>query len=172
MGQLFLLRHGRADPGNDDAARPLAERGRDDVARLGRFLHRQKLMPATILCSNALRTRETAHILCAQWQRAPEMLFLPELYLCEPETIAAVIRHDGAATTRPGADALMIVGHNPGIGAYARTLAGGTEPALDGTFQTSALALFATASANWQDWDGKTARLERFIRRSDLYSEE
>lgn len=45
-----------------DADRPLSEKGVLEVEKIGEILDRQNFHPATVLCSPALRTRQT---LCA-----------------------------------------------------------------------------------------------------------
>lgn len=66
----------------------------------------------------------------------------------------------------------MLIGHNPGLGRFARRLDEETHRDLATAFPTSALALFSVPAGPWHDWDGTTAHLERFIRRGDLYAEE
>lgn len=167
MRKLFLLRHARAEAGGKDESRPLSSAGLADAERLGRFLGRLGLIPDRILCSTALRTRQTVEALTEGCGCRRETVFLPELYLAETETMLSVIRCNGEA-----AAALMLVGHNPGLGACAGLLAGDACPDLHATFPTSALALFAANSTTWRDFSSSACRFERFIRRGDIYTEE
>ena len=60
--QLFLLRHAKSswdDPGLADVDRPLAPRGRKAVKKVARYLRREGIDPQVVLCSPALRTRQT-----------------------------------------------------------------------------------------------------------------
>ena len=69
MITLFLLRHAKsswADPGLDDYERPLAKRGVNAGAEMGKYLKRQKLRPDLILCSGAVRTRATLELVLAE----------------------------------------------------------------------------------------------------------
>ena len=59
---LILLRHAKSDwysgvPGDFD--RPLAARGRKDAPRVGKWMKKNGILPELILCSPAVRTRET-----------------------------------------------------------------------------------------------------------------
>ena len=66
MKRLFLLRHTKAErevPGIDDEARALAPRGRQDAARIGRFLREEAYVADLVLCSTAAKTRQTLELL-------------------------------------------------------------------------------------------------------------
>jgi phosphohistidine phosphatase len=62
MKQLFLLRHAKSswdDSELVDHDRPLAPRGRRAVKLIAEHLRREGVTPDLVLCSSALRTRET-----------------------------------------------------------------------------------------------------------------
>lgn len=58
---LFLLRHAMAlnDGGAGDKARRLAPRGVEDAEALGKVMIKQNYTPDFVLCSSAVRTRQT-----------------------------------------------------------------------------------------------------------------
>jgi len=112
MRRLILFRHAKAEargPGMDDFDRPLAERGREDAALIGRVLAAEGLVPDYALVSPARRASET-------WVFARDA-FPPiraqlcrELYNASAAEIRAEIK---AVEERVGA--LIVVGHNPGL---------------------------------------------------------
>ena len=60
--RLILTRHAKSDwddPMLDDHDRPLNKRGQRSAAELGEWLHSRGYEPDEVLCSTALRTRET-----------------------------------------------------------------------------------------------------------------
>ena len=59
--RIIVLRHAKADwpNGVDDHERPLADRGRHQAPDAGRWLADSGINPDFVLCSTALRTRET-----------------------------------------------------------------------------------------------------------------
>ena len=61
MHRLVLLRHAKAarEAGGGDRQRPLTRRGREDAARVGRYLVEEKLLTNLAVISDAQRTRET-----------------------------------------------------------------------------------------------------------------
>src|SRR5436853_722867 len=90
---LHLLRHAKSswrDAGLDDRDRPLNPRGHRAGCLLAAHLARQK-PPELVLCSSALRTRETfAHIADAYGARPP-VSFEEALYLATARTLLARI---------------------------------------------------------------------------------
>lgn len=174
MKRLLLLRHAKASrdlPAGKDADRPLTRRGRDDAAAIGRYLHGQRRKPSLVLCSTAVRTRETLDILMEHLPIRPAVQFLSELYLAEAETILSFVRHarDGAAT-------LMVVGHNPGLEICAQRLIRPPKDedtclrlaAMAEKFPTCALAAIDFAAARWSDVAFDEGALRLFVRGRDF----
>ncbi len=107
---LILLRHAKSDwddPDQDDHDRPLNQRGRAAAPKIGAWLREQGHIPTRILCSTALRTRETLTGLALP---KAETVFLRELYLAPARLILSLAQGPGT---------LLIVGHNPGMGEAA-----------------------------------------------------
>ncbi|MGA7674458.1 MAG: histidine phosphatase family protein [Rhizomicrobium sp.] len=177
MKRLFLLRHAKAErdhPGLDDEARALAPRGREDAARIGRFLREEIYVPDLVLCSTAVRTRQTLELLLPELGMRPALQYLDELYLARPDTILSVIRQ-----VRDGAGSLMIVGHNPGLADCAHALT--REPddrkmrrrylTMAEKFSTGSLAILDFEIAQWHGVDAGCGDLELFVRPKDLQEE-
>jgi phosphohistidine phosphatase len=168
MRRLLLLRHAKAMrgcPGGGDALRPLSEIGFADAKRLGRYLSRSDLLPDRILCSTALRTRQTVDALTGAWPSRPPTDYLPQLYLAETDEILSLLDAGGDRT-------LLVVGHNPAIAECAHRLAaqGAMGDAahlqgLQGGFPPCALAIFEAQSS--PRGAGPYA-LERFLRPDEL----
>jgi phosphohistidine phosphatase len=104
---VIFLRHAKsdwADPGIGDHDRPLNRRGRAAAPRIGAWLREKRHLPDRILCSTALRTRQTLHLLGVP-EGATE--FRDDLYLAPSETILRLARMP--------ARVLLILGHNDGL---------------------------------------------------------
>lgn len=126
----MLVRHAKAArEGPSDAQRPLASRGRVDAAAIGRWLTSQDIAPDRVVISPSLRTRET-------WEftgiGAPPAELDERIYDNTVEGLLAVVRD-----TPPDVHTLLLVGHNPSMGALAASWA----PELS-EFRTSAVAVF------------------------------
>ncbi|MCK0167139.1 histidine phosphatase family protein [Jannaschia sp. S6380] len=110
--KLILLRHTKSDwtdPSLPDRERPLNERGRSAAAKMGEWLRSRGHLPDLVLCSDARRTRETLEGLGLPETQTE---YRPDLYLADAETILSLARAQTVGC-------VLIVGHNPGIGAAA-----------------------------------------------------
>ena len=125
MFRLMLLRHAKSDwtePKQEDSERPLNGRGRRAAPLLGQKILSQDQLPDRVLCSTAVRAQETWNGLIEAWpddevQRI-EVLFLSKLYLASPATILQT-----ADEYQTDCNALLVVGHNPGMELLASQLA-------------------------------------------------
>lgn len=142
MPLLIAMRHAKAVDrmqAEDDFDRGLTERGVSDADRAARAIESAGLTVTHALVSPARRTRET-------WKRISASVGDPKvhdpmaLYHASPEMLERAI----AEQLEQGAEAIMLVGHNPGIGALVHLLAGQAEAASDLPYgwPTSALAAF------------------------------
>ena len=82
--RLILTRHAKSawdDPALDDHDRPLNGRGRRAARELGDWLASRGYLPEEVLCSSALRTRETwATVAATPLEVIPALRILPDLY--------------------------------------------------------------------------------------------
>jgi phosphohistidine phosphatase len=141
---LYLLRHAKsswADQALPDYERPLAPRGRRDAPRIAKHLHRLGSEPDLVLCSPAVRTRETFELLKPALG-APTVVFEGELYGATANDLLARVNGvpDDVAS-------LMLIGHNPGLQQLVLVLAasGDELERLESKFPTGALATLALA---------------------------
>ena len=122
MLTLTLFRHAKSswdDRAQADADRPLNARGRHAAPVMGRFLAKAQMVPDRVLCSTAVRTRETAALALAEMPGAPAADYLDALYLASPGQLLAHIRRVPGTVQH-----LMVIGHNPGIHELAAELVG------------------------------------------------
>src|SRR5262249_5312148 len=126
MHRLHLLRHAKSSypDGVDDRDRPLSRRGREAARLVGAGLPAVIRPLDLVLCSVALRARETAALALAGFRPPPKMLFEEGLYLAER---AALLRR--LQQLDEDATAVMVIGHNPGLRQLALALASPTSPA-------------------------------------------
>ena len=120
MKRLSILRHAKAAPQgatNSDFDRPLASRGRDQVAEFCRWAG-DAFAPDTTYVSTALRTLETYDLLQAGLGRELPGERLKSLYLAEVEDLLAAAREAGEA------EEILLIGHNPGLEDLAARLLG------------------------------------------------
>ncbi|HXZ17999.1 MAG TPA: histidine phosphatase family protein [Roseiarcus sp.] len=172
MRRLFLIRHAKAEPavGRDDYERALAHRGREDARRVAAALAARDMLPERLIHSGALRTEQTAQVFAAEWPRRAPLSQELELYDATQAMLFARTRalpHSSAS--------IGLVGHNPGIGELAVTLAGaGEEPELRRMaqkFPTCAVAVLDFEVSSWEDVERRGARLALFLTPAELDAE-
>ncbi len=139
MTRLYLVRHGEARAGADDAARSLTEAGRAAVERLGRAAAERGLAVAAIRHSGLLRARQTAEILAARL--APPAGVRAAAGLA-PDDDPEVARAECEDLTAP----VLLVGHLPHLVRLEARLTGRlTELAL----APAGLLALERAGAGW-----------------------
>jgi phosphohistidine phosphatase len=158
---LYLLRHAKSswdDPTLADHDRPLAPRGRRDAKLIAKHLHGAGGDLELVLCSSAVRTRETLELLRPALAGATVMVE-EELYGASSDDLLARVR----LVPDPVASVLLI-GHNPGLHELALWLATAGEELerLELKFPTAALATLVLATT-WSRLAPAGATLEAYV---------
>jgi phosphohistidine phosphatase len=163
MKLLHLLRHAKSswdDPALADHDRPLAPRGLKASERIAEHMRRTEIAPELVLCSTALRARQTLAALLPVLGSDVEIRLEDELYEAgRHEVLARVRQVDDAVSS------LLVIGHNPALHELALFLSGRAD-VLD-RFPTGALATLAFAS-DWAALDEDGAELQGFVVPRDL----
>ncbi|WP_071797372.1 SixA phosphatase family protein [Natronohydrobacter thiooxidans] len=116
--RLILSRHAKSEwdnPLDTDHERPLNKRGKRAAPLIGRWLVGKGHIPQEALVSDASRTRETWALLSGEFPAPVPVRFEPALYLAGPDVMQRCL-----ATAK--APCVMMIGHNPGIAAFAEML--------------------------------------------------
>ena len=145
---LILTRHAKSDwgtPGLDDFDRPLNDRGRRAAPRIGAWLAERGHRPDEVVVSGARRTVETWAGIATAFDPAPPVRTDRTLYDASAERILA-------ALNRARAPATMLIGHNPGIGNFARRLAIAAPPhPRFEDYPTGATTVFRFVRDDWAE---------------------
>jgi phosphohistidine phosphatase len=174
-----LLRHAKsAWPDVPDHDRPLARRGRRDAPVMGSWLTGAGYIPDRVLCSTALRARQTWQLAQPVLGAALAAVFDDRVYEASQAQLLDLIRRTPVATRT-----LLIVGHDPAVPDLARTLAAadaeaGAGPVNDAApavmldrmrakFPTAAIAVFEY-SGGWEQLAPERARLACFVTPREL----
>ena len=155
MKRLILMRHAKSDwaAGTPDAERPLNGRGKRSAKATGLWLKDMGYLPDEVLCSSALRTRETLEKLKVEARTS----YQKALYLAEATEMLAVLRQ---AT----GDTVLMLGHNPGIGDFAHALvAKGPEHARWNDYPTCATLVADFEIDDWEALTPGTGRVTDFV---------
>ncbi|MFC8921637.1 SixA phosphatase family protein [Cellulosimicrobium sp. NPDC057127] len=159
--RLVLLRHAKAERAGavDDVLRPLKLDGRRQAGRVGAALRDGGLVPDRVLCSSALRTRQTWELLAAHLGDAePEVTISDALYAADVDDVLGLLR-----TTDARVRTLLVIGHEPTMASAASFLA---DPASDGGALAQVRVGVPTATysvlestAAWAEWGAQVAQL-------------
>jgi phosphohistidine phosphatase len=168
---ILLLRHAKSawgQPGLADHDRPLNRRGERAAEVMAEHIVHNAPRPDLILCSTAVRTRQTlAPLVHRLTNPAPPIALEKGLYLASEAALLMRLQAvpDDVRT-------VLLIGHNEGIGELAAVLAGSGDPAdLDGLhekFPTAALATLRVRDEPWRDLAPGAADLAAFVRPRDL----
>ncbi len=143
MKTLLLMRHAKSSwqiKNILDHERPLNKRGRKDAPRMGILLKDRELIPQLILCSSALRARQTAELVAEAAGYTEEVVFLDELYLSEVDENLNTLRELPDSIER-----VMLIGHNPGLETLLQILSNRIE-----SLPTAVIAHIVLPISHWQ----------------------
>jgi phosphohistidine phosphatase len=168
---ILLLRHAKSawsDPRLDDHERPLNRRGEQAAKAMAAHIARREPRPDLILCSTALRTRQTlAPLIKLLDAPAPPIALEKGLYLASEDFLMAHLQAVGDEVAT-----VLLIGHNDGIWHLAEALArSGTADALAALrekYPTGTLATLRCPDGPWRDLAAGGAELVAFVRPRDL----
>jgi phosphohistidine phosphatase len=160
---LFLLRHGKAAWPEDisDHERPLAARGRTTVPLVAEGMKWMVQHIDLALVSTARRTQETFEALSTIVSGIPKFNE-PRIYEARPSLLMGLVKG-----LPPEANAVLIVGHNPGLHELGLMLAGASSDGdaldrLERKLPTAGLMHFEFI-CDWKDVDDGLGRLAHFV---------
>lgn len=163
--RLVIMRHAKADwPGGiDDHDRPLEERGHREAPLAGKWLVQNSILPDFMLCSSALRTRQTCTWVCSELgDKAPTPKLESGLYAASAHGMLSVINHVPETVTT-----LMVIAHLPGVQDLAMHLASRDSDQdaymeAASSYPTSGITVLETEKT-WAELDGQDARITHFV---------
>lgn len=162
---LLLLRHAKSSHASDsitDHERPLNDRGNSHAAKIAEYMEENGLKPDQVLCSTALRARQTLDPIISTWPDL-DVSYKDALYLCTTKTAVEQLRMVEKARC------VMLVAHNPTIEDLVRQLvdrvADHKTPLSKAlaTYTTGTLTELAFQKDKWNDLDGASGQLIRFV---------
>ncbi|HEY7381734.1 MAG TPA: histidine phosphatase family protein [Gaiella sp.] len=167
MKRLHLLRHAKSswdDAALADRDRPLAPRGRRAAARLSDWLETSDVRPELVLCSTALRARETLEGV-HDALGGPEVAYLDGLYHAWEDALLTRIR-----AVPDTIDEVLLVGHNPGLGNLVLDLAADSRERqrIEGKLPTGALVSLQLDAVRWADVASGGGRIVSLVLPRDL----
>jgi phosphohistidine phosphatase len=149
--RLFLLRHAKSDRGDPSLAdldRPLAPRGLRSAEGMGRYLAGLGTPLDLVICSPAVRARETFGLVQSLLPQRLEIDVCDELYLADSADLLARL-----ARTPSHQHQVLMVGHNPGFEDLISVVCeGGKDRAFERLSQGFKTAALAEIDLSIDDW--------------------
>ena len=151
---VLLLRHAQSEdtrPGGRDIDRPLTPVGEEQARAVGSYLADQRLTIDAVLCSAAVRARQTLAGLGLPLPDASRLDISSDYYNAGSDTLVEAL-----CGQDPDCRTVLLVGHAPGLPAVAYELADprASDPAalaaIDGRFPAATLAQLEFAG-DWAD---------------------
>ncbi len=171
MKNILLLRHAKSSWGDarlGDHERPLSGRGERSADAMARHITKKAPRPDLILCSTAVRARQTlAPLVPLLKPPAPPIALERGLYLAGEEALLQRLR---ALSDEVGT--VLLIGHNEGLWHFAVELAGqgkaGLLSALQAKLPTGALVSLRAPIERWRALAPASTALVAFVRPRDL----
>lgn len=167
---IYLFRHAKSswdDPTLEDMARPLAPRGQRACEVMRDYMHFADVHPDLILCSSAVRTRQTLEAVLPAVGEDITVKYDRGLYLGGVVALTKRLRRVPDEVT-----SVMMLGHNPTLQALAVSLTNGGDAKaiarLEAKFPTAGLATLVLNHDHWQGLAPRSCELHSFIVPRDL----
>ncbi len=156
--QLILIRHTKSswsDLGLRDFDRPLKKDRTDDAKEMAKYLKKISLEPDLIICSPALRTKQTIEYFCGSLKyNYNKVEFDARLYESNAYDYLEVIRE-----TDSRVNSLVIVGHNPSLSDLANLLLNKNI----GEIPTTGVVWIDYACIDWELYAHTPSKLKYFL---------
>ncbi|MFN8322958.1 MAG: histidine phosphatase family protein [Chitinophagales bacterium] len=156
--ELVLIRHTKSSWANfnmRDFDRPLKKDRINDALDMGQHLKEQGLKPDLIICSPAVRTRQTAELFCDKLGYSFDQIVLDmRLYESSAAEYRQVISEVDLAIKT-----LVVIGHNPSITDFFNQL---MDPNLD-EVPTTGVIWLEFDGESWEIKNSTNGRLKKLL---------
>lgn len=161
MKTLFLMRHAKSswkDETLPDFGRPLNRRGKRAAETMGKYFKTKAIAPELIVCSPAVRARETLELVTKAAKWSTEVRYDQRIYEASGMRLAEVV-----SQIDNDRKVAMLVGHNPGMEELLFLLTGERV-----TIPTGTVAKIEVKANRWANAADKRATLEWVVKPREL----
>jgi phosphohistidine phosphatase len=161
MRTLYLLRHAKSswkDPSQADFERPLANRGRKACETVARLIRDRGVEFDLVLCSTAIRARETIDLVGKYAKLRTELRFDERIYEATVQQLVELI-----SQLENDRKSVLLVGHNPGFEDLLHLFSG-----EDHRLPTASLAKIKLKVSKWSEPFENTAAVDWIARPKEL----
>jgi phosphohistidine phosphatase len=161
MRALYLLRHAKSswkDANLADFDRPLSGRGRKACEMVGEFLKDKEINFDLVVCSPAVRARQTIELVLRAAKMRPDLRFDERIYEATAARLLEVV-----SQLENESKAVLLVGHNPGMQELLALLTAQNEE-----YPTATLTKIAFKNLKWTELGSKKGSVEWIVRPKEL----
>ncbi|WP_420318336.1 SixA phosphatase family protein [Ekhidna sp.] len=154
---LHLIRHSYAEEpnGKRDIERQLTHEGQSTVRALGRHLINQNFNPDIILCSTAVRTKQTAVNLVEELEISEHIIeYKDVIYNASVRELLSVL-NEVAENNKE----VAIIGHNPTITFFGEYL----SDAVIGNMQPAGIVTIQLEKLKWEEVSQGTGQFKSYF---------
>jgi len=171
MKRLMLLRHAESPSSFDlqDHERVLSDKGKRDAQALGQYMARHDLARDLVLCSDAVRTKQTWDGVLQSIDAQPAVSYEAQLYR---GSIADYL--DILAGQDDAHNSVLIVGHNPVMHGLSAKLGRDDSPAFSSLMQGYApgtLTVLECGDTPWALVVSQRFSISTLVSPADYYSD-
>lgn len=144
MKKVYLIRHAKAIPGDFDKGRPLSKAGHKQMDNLREKEAKLFKSLDLILCSTAVRAKETLEGMKACLSKDVVIHYLDHLYSATANIILNEI-----SGVEDQFNNIMIVGHNPEMTDFVLNVCDHNQDPFDESMPKAGIAEFSLKSDSW-----------------------
>lgn len=155
--KLYLIRHSYAESpsGGADFDRSLTSEGMNSARELGRYLTNSSFNPTGILCSTALRARETVQNLIEELEiNEKNVAYKDVIYNASVRELLIEINQ-----IKPDLKEVALIGHNPTITYFAEYLTGESI----GNMEPCGMATIVFQKIGWEGVSQASGKLDSYL---------
>ncbi|MBA3628290.1 MAG: histidine phosphatase family protein [Actinobacteria bacterium] len=138
----------------------LPTRGWKAAKKIAAYMKDKRFEPSIVLCSSALRARQTWDIAAPAFPKRTAVEIEPSLYQAGKEELMSRL-----CSIPPEASSVLLIGHNPAMQELVVTLASEGEQlqSIRKKFPTAALAVLQARISDWEELEPAATELTDFV---------
>ncbi len=162
MKTIILFRHGKSNwdaSYQSDHGRPIARRGIRAARKIGQYISNIKNIPDLVICSSAIRARETIELAMSAGNWGSALVFEKKLYGGDPASLIKILRDQ-----KDKYRSICITGHEPTMSSFINRYSDGGIV----RFTTANISRIDFNIDNWYKIDSCIGKFRWIIRPKEL----
>ena len=123
MKTIILFRHGKSNWNasyKSDHERPIAKRGIKAARKIGQYVYDKKNIPDLVICSSAVRARQTAELAISAGNWGSPLVIEKKLYGADSASLIKILKEQ-----KDKNNSICITGHEPTMSSFINRYSNG-----------------------------------------------